>query len=678
MPPISPAVNAYMQQGQMQQGPSSAEAIFNNAFTTQAQNTMQAKYPSLSTAVVTFKVMDSDVNKGNAFGVFILRYRDGVRHIPAVMVGGNMKSCEMVYDRESDQFMPLTENVVNELANAAMITGTTLMDGDAKVENTTGLFRNLVRPPYSSNVALASSIDISDLPDNAKDTLYNYLLDKPNLLAKVAEFYPVDELGEKLAHNTKTASYADFALPEVLSIENLTKEAATFLTDEEKNHVKSYGYVVKNAEEAQNGVVANSDNNVVEALGIEEIGLNDDRFDGGHYKGAVQKGEALCYDGGEFKFEPILVVGNKVVFKSGDSIQLSKQTHLVVRGLSFEMDEDDLKEFSISTKLQKPAGKDGSITGCVLLTPTRYGYSAITLPGYIDKNKIMRTESQDGVASLRFGQHIVTQAPDITYGSVCTKEGQHFVPVGTGILFTYDYMETGSRIPSVVHTINDFVHLMSRFATPVSVASDGVSIAITDKKLNKTAQFNTAGDAAQYLVDKYNVSASGVDTILGNSQSFVFSKVAFGEGDPMAMQQQMMMQQQPVAGQQMPMQAVDNTQMQVPAQQPLMQAAAQGQQFNPQMVQDAVNLQDPQMFEAGALASFAQEPDVKSMLVDYLPDFTNVLDKLGRSILLFNIDYENMEEFYGKEKLETILGSMRRVFKIIGDLVYDLKKFINM
>lgn len=89
-------------------------------------------------------------------------------------------------------------------------------------------------------------------------------------------------------------------------------------------------------------------------------------------------------------------------------------------------------------------------------------------------------------------------------------------------------------------------------------------------------------------------------------------------------------------------------------------------------------MEDPELLDTGMLASFAQDPDIKTLLVDYLPDFLRVLDRIGRVILLLAAQEEDMEAFYGREKHAEVLANCRKVFRLVGNLVDDLKSYVNM
>ena len=189
--PISPTVSAWMQNNQPQQSGMDVESLFRKSFQDQAFNSLRAKAPALLSYVVTFKVLDTNVDDGDAFGTFAVSYGNELVFIPIVMSSGSITSCEMAYLRSEDRFVPLLESQVKDIVNHNTGSMGEVMTKDVRVEDTRRMFRNLIRPPASSNVVLASyRIDISELPDSAKDKLVGYFNEHPQELGKIAAFYP--------------------------------------------------------------------------------------------------------------------------------------------------------------------------------------------------------------------------------------------------------------------------------------------------------------------------------------------------------------------------------------------------------------------------------------------------------------------------------------------------------
>ena len=100
--------------------------------------------------------------------------------------------------------------------------------------------------------------------------------------------------------------------------------------------------------------------------------------------------------------------------------------------------------------------------------------------------------------------------------------------------------------------------------------------------------------------------------------------------------------------------------------------------FDPSVMEQLAEIEDPELMDTGILATFAQNPDIKTLLVDYLPDFVSAQDRLGRIILMLSHQKKELQEFFGTEKYTTLLSSCRKIFITIGDLVTALKQYVNM
>ena len=144
---ISPIVNSFMQQGQQEDQPTDAGEIFRQRFADLAYNSFRAKYPGLLKLVVTFRTMASDVDEATAVGVFVLDAGDQLVHVPVAMSSGSISSCEMAYDKVSDQFFQLNEHTVKVIINKRNPSGPSLLSGNQRVEDTLALFHNMLRPP---------------------------------------------------------------------------------------------------------------------------------------------------------------------------------------------------------------------------------------------------------------------------------------------------------------------------------------------------------------------------------------------------------------------------------------------------------------------------------------------------------------------------------------------------
>lgn len=666
--PISPNVQAHMMQGQQPQEASTAEQLFAKSFSDQAFTALKSKFPSLVSVVVTFKTLSTDVEKGDAIGAFVLVSGDNVRYVPVTMVSGNMGSCcEMMYDKESDLFEPLSDENVKRLLAAVEVSDPTILRKSTRVEDTRNLFRNMVRPPASSNVVMASSRDgVSALPNAAKQLVADHFMANPELLAKIASFYPVEYLASKLA---KTAEQPVVAqdIPEVIKISDLTKEAAEKLSEEHKKEVLDKGYTVIDGTEAASTLVLGLDDpahGISDSLGVEEWPARTENLASSSEccvsdvdmvgVQAVRKGKVLAFSNTGFSKKDALFT-NKHVFLEGACVA---ETPCLVSGVCNDVSAEDIRKYAgamdvdeLDVFLKK---EDCYGDSFIVFVPSRSGgwnYAGMIELTYDHENPVIT--HADGVWAINGfceRKYIVSSA--ITCGVLKTEN-------------TCIYPETALFVPRkgchdnkvlIVRSMSSLVDTVTAMSRPIKVIRDGVDIRIQDTRAEKTASFASDADAAAYLQSEYGLKSAQIADVLGSRSSLLY-KAAFDYGSLDLMQQPGYIEQQ--APQMLP-------------------SMPEAHSFNPAMLADYADFEDPELMDTGILSTFADDPDIRSLLTDYLQDFMEQQDKLGRIILIFSINKRELEDMYGIDKLSSILGSCRKIFKFIGELVSNIRQYTSM
>ena len=153
---LSPAVNA------QQQTPSSTDEqqLFEDKFGQMAYQAFSSKFPDLVAEIVTFKMLDSDLELGTAVGAFILEQEGDYIYVPAVLSENALKPFDMMYAKSKDIFLPLTnawleevkKGTVSSLGEGAKLPDTVPTDVD---------IRNIVVPPTTGRYSYASHIAVS-------------------------------------------------------------------------------------------------------------------------------------------------------------------------------------------------------------------------------------------------------------------------------------------------------------------------------------------------------------------------------------------------------------------------------------------------------------------------------------------------------------------------------------
>ncbi len=666
---ISPIVNSFMQQGQQEEQPTDAGQIFRQRFADLAYNAFRAKYPGLLQQVVTFRTMASDVDEATAFGVFILDAGEQLVHVPVAMSAGSIASCEMAYDKESDQFFQLNEHTVKEIQNKRRLSGPSMLSGNQRVEDTRTLFHNMFRPPSSSNVVLAGERGgIQALPNACKTRLNSYLTEEnPQLLGKLASFYDVRELAFKLApvaEQTKTA--CDSSLPEFLRLDSLTKDMASRLTSAERKQLLKVGYLVRLAEDAP-GIVATPDK-LREAV-EQELGLSLYSCAPRPYSleesTPVYRGDLLEIKPSGLSFTPVLLIDRVIFTGDGKRYQLNRGESVLVRNLapvaSDISDYPQAVEFSgLSAKIN--AISDSGWTSVYVLVPTRKGWSCL---GRKISQSPRNVKLVDDSITACYDESV--QFSDIIkYGYVKTSDTRIVVPRESRCLVWNDEYGKGAAHLSPVSSYEALIRALQIFGTSITVSQDGAGISINEQGQHKTASFSGPQEAAQWLHQRFGLNSDQIGYALSKPKVTIFAKQAFM--DPLPEQ----LNPQPTP--------YDASQAQQDAQpmQGEMPAPQAQQEGDLSSLNDFAEMEDPEMFDVGVLSAFANYPDVKSLLVEYLPDFLAAEDKVGRIILLFSSQQKRIEDFYGADKAQTLMGSCRRIFGILGEMIAQLKLYANM
>ena len=675
---ISPTVNQYMQQPESSQG--DVESQFKHVFSDMAFNTLRAKYPALLNCVITLKTLAVDVEEGTAFGVFILESGNSFVYVPVVMAGGSIVSCEMAYDKDGDQLFPLNAHTIKEITNSVFASDPRILQNDPHVEDTRTLFHNMVRPPSSSNVVLAGEREgISALPNACKAMLSEYLQKtNPKLLSKLASFYDVEFLAHKLAKKPESKIVeAEYSLPEFLSLDTLTKQAADSLSNEEKASLRKNGYLVKKAENSP--VLVAGEDALPKA--VEEELMLTSYPDGYHKDGFRAYPAKSCFEGGRcpvypvgtadlfscdakgVQFTPVLICGTDVLSEDGRRRRVDTEQPVLVRDPKFI--NVDISRFSkslvpLSKVLQKISSFDKYTWPNVsVIVPMRNNsYSLLDTRHWLNASP-NEWEVVDDTLMSKSSNTSIMVSPDLRVGYITDGSSRLIVPQGSLFLVVANSEE--KPLPAV-ESLSSLQRILKSFGSRLSTVDNGAGLSITDSSTEKTASFANAVEAAGWLHSAYGMNADQIETVLHNQHTRVFRKHAFMDPAPEDIG--------------LPPQTAAGAPLDSPAQQE--EIPAQPQQPDFDSLNDFAETEDPEMFDVGVLANFAEYPDVKVMLVDYLPDFTTACDKVGRILLLFTSQKKAIEKFYGADKCSTLLASCRRIFTILGDLVASLKSYVSM
>lgn len=237
MPSMSPRT----QQMQMAAGAGvdQATALFEKGFSDMAYNVLANKLPDLMQNVVTFKVLDTDIDRGVGVGAFIVMRGDRPLYVPVVMSDNAIKPLELAYDKALNIFLPLTKGWLDELDKTSL---TALGKGIKTPESlfTDVDIRNIVVPPITGRFSYAAwePVILADVakvftpaalekaasepslvllpflekaPNTVKVAFRKVLEKSPHLLKEAAKIYGVTPLTDALRlHEVKVAAKQNY------------------------------------------------------------------------------------------------------------------------------------------------------------------------------------------------------------------------------------------------------------------------------------------------------------------------------------------------------------------------------------------------------------------------------------------------------------------------------------
>lgn len=659
---ISPIVQQH-QQSIVQQSNTPEQLTFNKEFGDAAYELLGAKYPRLLPFVVTFKVLEGEQDGANtgAVGVFIISRTVDIEYIPVVMHDGSIVSCEMIYNKTEDTFVPLIPKEVKSIVDDNRTSEHTLVKNPS-VENTKEVYRNMFRPPISSQPILASDSGlIESLPETAKQALSNYFENNPKVLAKVASFYPVEVLAAKLAPgkpSEKTAAEEEVAqyayLDKVVKLEDLTKEAAELLSDEAKEQLLNVGYAITAENDDPAGVIPDTSmrESAERVFNAHEVTS----------KVAVWgTGNLIRRVGTRTQLEPCILAGSEVIVQGRTF------------GIPARMVVTDFKEGITEEDLVVTGGYQRVSTSVLhgLVTDRRYHRVSVAYPVRGGEYKI--SECTMGTEGARNIDGAIWVGGPTDPGEICFTSD-----IKVGILKESGFVPTVFPLKSYVRdvqyhsgkgyfrTIQELTTFLMKTATPLRLHYDGPHINLTDRSLDKTAQFNSEADLVRYMVETYNFDKSASDTLLEHKKVHLIKKAFTHDQGTSEQSLSAMWGARPEPSQ---------------SQYSSMQGAPDEEQptevIDESLLEDVADLGDPEMMDTGMIASLAHTDDIKSLLIDSNSDFKETVTEVGKTILLFSIQKTEVEEQYGREDYSAVLHKLRNVFQTLGHLVFDVNEFVN-
>lgn len=153
---ISPAID----EAQMQPTPDDEQRLFEEKFGQMSYQVFSSQFPDLVGSIVTFKLLDSDLDKGSGSGSFILEHHGSFIYVPVILADNQLKPFDMMYVKDKDIFLPLTEEWIEEVGKGSLAE---LGEG-SKLPETVATdvdIRNIMVPPTTGRYSYASANEVS-------------------------------------------------------------------------------------------------------------------------------------------------------------------------------------------------------------------------------------------------------------------------------------------------------------------------------------------------------------------------------------------------------------------------------------------------------------------------------------------------------------------------------------
>lgn len=632
-----------------QQEPLSEQKTFEAKFRDAAFKTLRGKFPSLMGNIITFKVVDSDISKGSAVGAFILPFGKEVAYLPVVLSEGTISSCEMLYNKQEDEVIPVTEQIINTINNLAKTGDPKLLKRVPFVEGTKTIIRNMFRPPVSTNPVMAGSTDIDGIPDHAKKALSDFFLNSPDVLTKVAEFYPPELLATKLRPSTKALEKkaSEFVLPEVIKLEELTEKVAEALSEEQRQDVLENGFTLLNDQYW-------SKEAAVDVIGARQLPMDSVlAFDVQHSHTVpgdqLYTGKLLCLnDDGQLGQVTCLVY-------AGQSCSMHKGVAAPASGSLVAGASPVALEDCVTTLHGKRVAEWESEKDSVSIIVAYAGKDGATQAKRVylgEKVSVTREAGETFIYSD--GKLVCSFVDDMEYGSLRVNSGEYG---GMQVFPTRSVIFSVLRARDPRNFIKSFQQLqkvITSAAKRIRISANPYLYTVTEGQ-KSTQRFNSKGDTAQHLVTSYGLNKRAAEYAIESQDVYLLKKADAPQTQlAQSMQAQQVQEQQPEA------------------------APQQAALVDPEVMNQFISLRDPEMLETGMLASLAENDSIKGTLVDYIPQFSTCCSTLGKIILLYSINEKELVEDHGREQYSKLLSNLRRVFKTLGGIVLDIRKQISL
>jgi hypothetical protein len=690
-----------------------------------AYEALQAQHPELFQNMIGFQLVDSDDAGTKAMGMFALKLGSSYAYIPAFYLNGALKPLEILFLRNNDKFVPLTQ----EWIDMALRDDTSM--GQSEKLPSMGLSNpNLeiyATPPRTGRVVTAAAkITEADLletltkkaeatiplplamalsPGHIKVAFMKMLQSHPDYLEKICEIYPWDELKSSVAYLDKTAAKRgkpDFKIVDKADKDITPKETKRILKgkvdirDVRKNTGTTY-----HTQELTN--YSNPDGEgfyqIPDSFGEEKLYLvmnyrsPEQESYRGKSEGQMKPLKSSWSSNNSEEFRKVLVVDPK----EGDWCVKDRQALFCKQPSRYKYNHKAL----VDTFYQSlPTAKEVEV-GEKYVFIKRQGYQmSMVGPLRIEELHWKRDHMYaKAECVLSHASKKLVVSPTFSNSLGCPRDDTITVSSDMKVMKVGD-RECDDTFGCQSPKGSEF-NLLRKGIYKVSMATDGVEYSVRSKRNNWSSLDKKA--AAEVLCLELNMHGSDalklMDKVDLEKKAAVFVKQAVSPYYNMPLRMGPEYSPYPMA--QMTAPPVQNA--------PYYNAQEQWyrDEYNPMNANHGrdgfkANIGPDNMFEqpqggsiqeamhgadtgdqlladAGTIVSLSSMTNVDTLVESYIKDLETALDKLGRMLFLYWWKSDKFIEKYHDADLQQTEDSLRNLFQNLGELIYKFKvKKINI
>ncbi|RTL07596.1 hypothetical protein EKK58_00045 [Candidatus Dependentiae bacterium] len=693
----------------------SPDQQFEQGFFQLAYDKLQSKLYNLLPYMVGFEVVNKASDGTKAVGVFGFKSDNGqIIYVPAFFINGKVKDLDVMYSRNNNQFYPLNEDYAELFLkdDATGLGGVSEQSRkDIEKQNPGADMRDLVFPPRTGRISYASVIDfISDGDDNIKAAAWGLMNEYPEFTEALHRFYNPEELAAALKPVEKVAapqSSVEVVTPETappeLKVKAMTSGFAVI--DRRKEDAKSrYGilsYTDKFTNPAQPGFYA-----YLTCLGTLRHGLIlqplslyanfrskkqlvidlQAKRTGQCY--VVPEGEQIfvreAYQIADFgtvhklmenpiEAEPsfsrtYVLVNEQLKSTEPFRVRMNYQDDKGNRRLKVEPDSwfgdgyrwKDTNQFDpkkkdtypITLVFTKRESDTLEYRGNVVYVPKGFKLLEVTTSNYVSvpwsstDTEEQRTKKREeaNAEEERIKQGKPGKICDLT--SFLRENG--IFPFTVRSNGSEYFANVGQASKKYDNPLKAKIGMILDFGLDESDAIELVEQVSELKPVEGYFKIAVTGDYVHTLQDEpESYNELGQPTTFGIPYQSVAPTDHYYQGDPT---------QRGLASTEVDQGAWGGARQDVNS---ASQMAANGQK---------------EIFDTSAIATISKYVDPTSKVINYLPNFVDSLDKLGRMLFMIYWETDKFQKMYGVDELPELIELIKSVFRNLGDLVIFLKR----